>query len=142
MKRLSLLILLTFSLTCVALSQKQKGRYLSEVPIYDSAEYKIEMAKERAGIQTYTRIYQSNDSVESVVAWYEEKLPQAEKSTGVRSRTNSPWVKFEFEPEGAAELSRLMKDHSREFVGVQIEKNPMNSATDIHVMEFLNPSEG
>lgn len=139
MKRLSLIIILTLAMTCLVLCQKQQSRYLSEVPIYESAEYKIEMEKQRSGIQTYTRIYQTKDSVESVVAWYEEKLPDAEKSTGVRSRTNSPWVKFEFEPEDAAELSRLLNDHTREFVGVQIEKNPMNSATDIHVMEFLNP---
>jgi|JYMV01.1.fsa_nt_gi hypothetical protein len=138
-KHLSLILWLTLAMTCLVLCQKQKSRFLSEVPIYDSAEYKIEMAKDRSGIQTYTRIYQTKDSIESVVAWYEEKLPDADKSTGVRSRTNSQWVKFEFEPEGADELSRLMKGHSREFVGVQIEKNPLNSATDIHVMEFLNP---
>ena len=85
MKRLSLLILLTFSLTCVALSQKQKGRYLSEVPIYDSAEYKIEMAKERSGIQTYTRIYQTDDSVESGGLVRREAAPGREEHRCAKS---------------------------------------------------------
>ena len=66
-KHLSLILWLTLAMTCLVLCQKQKSRFLSEVPIYDSAEYKIEMAKDRSGIQTYTRIYQTKDSIESVV---------------------------------------------------------------------------
>lgn len=138
-KRLSVTILLLLSLTGLVLGQKQKGRYLAEIPLYDRAEYKIEMEKEKSGIKSYSRIYQTEDTVDAVVGWYEEKLPEAAKSTGKRGRAGAKWTLFEFEPSGAQELPCLVKQHSTEFVGVRIEKNPLNGATDITLMEFLKP---
>jgi hypothetical protein len=136
LSRVSFVLLLAFSLSCAVIGQKQDGRYLSDIPLYRGAKYKVELDDEKpAGVRVYSRIYQTRDKLDKVIEWYEQELPDAKKTNGVRS--GSPWVFFEFEPEGARDLPALVKRHSSEFVAVRIEKNLLNSATDISIMEFV-----